>query len=110
MSTSALAPSTLDLARTVFEHADFTSAGLPDVYGRCAAGCTLFVELDDAQKQIRAWILDVESMEYLGKTYVVAGLDEAAARQALHLLESNYAQDRLSGGLERYSRQVCEAV
>lgn len=110
MSNSTLSPSALDQARTVFEHADFTSAGMPDVYGRCAAGCTLFVELDDAQNQIRAWILDVETMEYLGKTYVVDGLNEQSARQALHLLESNYAQDRLSGGLERYARQVCEAA
>ncbi len=98
------------------ESSGYQSAGLENLLGRCQADCTLFLEFDPVQGAdsetglVRAWILDVNTFEFLGKTYEVTGPWAAAAAQARHLIEEGYAQERLSGGLERTATQEKEAL
>lgn len=114
--TPALHTSNMTTAIRAAEASGYQPAGLDNLLGRCQADCTLFLEFDPVQGDdsdvglVRAWIVDVNTFEFLGKTYEVTGPWAAAAAQARHLIEEGYAQERLSGGIERSATQDKEAL
>lgn len=87
----------------------YTQAG-PNLVGRCQPDATLFLEVDHQRGLVTGWVWDLKSGRFLGVTYEVRGPLGPAVSKARHLVESAYAQDRLSESLTRYSEQFREQV
>lgn len=102
--------SSLSLAYAHLEQNGYQWAALGQVYGRCHERCTLFIELDEPAAITRCWLVDPVNFEFMGPTYEIEGPWVAAVEYARHLVEQSYAQEELSGGLERSAFQVKERV
>lgn len=87
----------------------YAQAG-PNLVGRCQSDATLFLEIDHRRGLVTAWVWDLKGSKFLGVTYEVRGPMGPAVSKARHLVESAYAQDRLSESLPRYHEQFKEQV
>ncbi len=121
MDPSELLPSpavseSLDMLKEHYpqEHAELLREGYEaaaaNLLGRCQSDATLFLEIDHRRGLVCAWIWSLRDERFIGATYHVFGPLGPAVSKARHLVESAYAEDRLSFSLPRYSDAIVETV
>lgn len=77
----------------------------PCLAGRCQGDCTLFLDVDEQRGRVTAWIFDVKANEFIGQTLQVTGAAKAAVDYARHWVETQFAEEHLSGGAQRSTVQ-----
>ncbi len=94
-------PTELLQAKAAAKALGYEEAGCDDIWGRCLADCTVFVEFDERSGCVRSWMVDAGDHRCAGDAYDIHGSWLAAFERAHELLMSQYAEERLSGNLPR---------